>query len=75
MEFEQIYSIDIEEIESADYTTILSGRKQARDIVVYIPTETEGYMQKADALANNIGTGEVTLIAEDSFAVYYIDVE
>ena len=75
MEFDQIYSINIAEIETADYTTILDNRRQNRDLVVYIPIETDDYEQKAQSLAQEIGTGELAVIVEDTFAVYYIDVE
>jgi len=75
MEFDQIYSIDVSELETTDYDSILSGRKQNRDIVIYIPIETEEYDKRATVVAEKIGKGSAHLIIKDKFAIYHIEVE
>jgi len=72
MEFEQIYSIDVKEMEDADYESILKKRKVQQDIVVYIPTQVADYEEKAASLAEKIGTDTAKIIVEDKFAIYYL---
>lgn len=75
MEFNQIYSINVNDIETTEYETVLNGRKTQQDVIVYIPTETEDYEKKAKTLAERIGNGIAEMIVEDTFAIYYIDME
>lgn len=73
MEFNQIYSINVNDLESSDYDTILAERETQQNIIVYIPIETVDYEMKAKLLAQKIGNGVAEKIFEDKFAVYYID--
>ena len=75
MEFEQIRAIPIEDMAITDYASVLSTRDNNNNLVLYIPTEVEGYQDKINDVYKKVGGVNISLIGEDNHAVYYIEVE
>ena len=75
MEFDQIRAIPIEDMPDMDYKSVLESRDKRNDLMLYIPTEVEGYQGKIDDVYKKIGGVNISLICEDDHAIYYVEVE
>lgn len=75
MEFDQIRAIPIEDMPVMDYKSVLDIREKRNDLMLYIPTEVEGYQDKIDDVYKKIGGVNISLICEDDHAIYYVEVE
>lgn len=73
MEFDQIYTMVSDEIETVDYNKILSDRKDSDDLIIYISTKTEEYRVKMDYIIEEIGSQNHEIIREDGHLIYFVE--
>lgn len=72
MEFDQIRTISIESMEELDYQVILYARKDNDNLMVYFPTDVEGYQMKLANLKDKLNVEDMQLIREDAHAICFI---
>lgn len=72
MEFDQIQTISIENMEELDYQAILDARKDKDNLIVYFPTDVEGYQMKLAFLKDKLNAKNIQLIREDAHAICFI---
>lgn len=71
MEFDQIRAIAIEEMDEIDYETILASRQDKDNLLIYFPTDIDGYQDKISYLKTAIEVKDIQLIREDTHAIYF----
>lgn len=73
MEFDQIRAIAIEEMDVMDYESVLTARQDYDDLIIYFPTDIDGYQDKISYLKNELEANEIQLIRDDAHAIYFVN--
>ena len=71
--FNQIYSVDLNDIDQLDLNTIMASRKNnSNNIILYFPESFDNSEQLAETIKQQLNGNKLEMILDSSFKIYYL---